>query len=142
MKCSGLHCPGCGHHSGNTGIGAGAVIALIVLAVIVANRRAIGHAASVTVHVLEVAAEVATGLAIAIGVTASVLVIRHRAARRAAASTVRVRAEIPASVRVLGPLERTPAELPPPEPSGRLRWPHVTPDGDERGDMARTGQDR
>jgi hypothetical protein len=129
MKCSGLHCPGCGHHGGNAGIGAGAVIVLIVVAVIAANRRAIGHAASVAVHVLEVAAEVAAGLAVAIGVTAFVLVIRHRAARRATAGAGRERAQIPASVRVLGTPRRAPAELPAPEPSGRLRWPYVTRDG-------------
>jgi len=102
MKCSGLHCPGCGHHGGNAGIGAGAVIVLIVLAVIADDRRAIGHAASVALHVLEVAAEVAAGLAVAIGVTASVLVIRHRAARRATMRAVREGGGIPASVRVLG----------------------------------------
>jgi len=129
MKCSGLHCPGCGHHGGNAGIGAGAVIVLIVLAVIAANRCAIGHAASVALHVLAVAAEVAAGLAVAIGVTASVLVIRHRAVRRATASAVRERAEIPASVRVPGLPRRAPAELPAPEPSGRLRWPYITRDG-------------
>ena len=105
------------------------MIVLIVLAVIAANRRAIGHAAGVAVHILEVAAGVATGLAVAIGVIASVLVIRHRATRRATASPVGERAEIPASVRVLGTPRRAPAELPPPEPSGRLRWPYVTRDG-------------
>ncbi len=121
MKCSGLHCQGCGHRGGNAGVGAGAVLALIVLATTAANRRAIGHAASAAVHVLEVAA--------AIAVTATVLVIRRRAARRAAASAAAERAEIPASVRVLAPPRRTPAELPAPAPSGRLRWPYVTPDG-------------
>ena len=125
MKCSGLHCPDCGHRGGNAGIGAGAVIVLIVMAVIAANRRAIGYAASVAMHILAVAAEVAAGLAVAIGVTASVLVIR----RRAVASAARERAEIPASVGVLGPPRPAPAELPAPEPPGRLRWPYVTRDG-------------
>ena len=130
MKCSGLHCPGCGYHGGNAATGAGAVIVLIVLAVVAANRRAIGHAASVAVHILAVAAVVAAGLAVATGVTASVLVLRRRAARwRAAANTVRERAEIPASVRALGPPGRAPAALPAPPPSGRLCWPYVMRDG-------------
>jgi hypothetical protein len=130
VKCSGLHCQGCGHRSGNAGIGAAAVIALIVLAAIAANRRAIGHAASAAVHVLEIAAEIAAGLAVAVAVTAAVLAIRRRAARRAATALAATdRAQIPASVHVLGPPRRIPAELPAPEPSGRLRWPYVTPDG-------------
>ena len=87
MKCSGLHCPGCGHRGGNAGNGVGAVTVLIVVALIVANRRAIGHAASVTLHELEIAAEVAAGLAVTTGVTASVLVIRRWAARRRATAT-------------------------------------------------------
>jgi hypothetical protein len=118
MKCSGLHCPGCGHRGGNAGAGASAVIVLIVLAVVAANRRAIGHAASVAVHVLVIAAEVGTGLAAAAGATAAVLVIRRRAACLSAVSAAREPAEIPAPVRVLGPPRRTPAELPAPEPSG------------------------
>jgi MYXO-CTERM domain-containing protein len=130
MKCSGLHCQGCGHRGGNAGIGAGGVLALIVLAAIVAKRRAIGHAASVAVHVLEVAAEIAAGLAAAVAVTAAVLVIRRRAARRAAATIAAPEyAQIPASVRVLAPSRKVPAELPAPEPSGHLRWPYVTRDG-------------
>jgi len=133
MKCSGLHCPGCGHRGGNTGIGAGAVTVLIVVAVIVANRCAIGHAASVTLHVLEIAAEVAAGLAVTTGITASVLVIRRWAARRRATATAATaapqRAEIPASVRVLSTPRRTPAELPAPEPSRRFPWPYATRDG-------------
>jgi MYXO-CTERM domain-containing protein len=118
MKCSGLHCPGCGHHGGKPGAGAGAVLALVVLAVIAAHRRTIGHAASVAVHVLEVAAEVAAGLAVAAGITAAVLIIRRRAVRRSAMGAARERAEIPPSVRVLGLPRRAPAELPAAGPAG------------------------
>ncbi len=125
MKCSGLHCPGCGHHGANAGIGAGAAIAVIVLAVIVANRRAIGHAASVALHILEIAAEVAAGLAVATAATAAVLAIRRRVAQRATASAIAERAEIPASVRVLAPRGRAHAQLPASQPSGHSRWPYV-----------------
>jgi len=118
MKCSGLHCPGCGHRGGKPGAGAGAVLALVILAVIAAHRRMIGHAASVAVHILEVAAEVAAGLAVAAGIAAAVLVIRRRAARRSAVSAARERAEIPPSVRVLGLPRRALAQLPAPGPSG------------------------
>jgi MYXO-CTERM domain-containing protein len=118
MKCSGLHCPGCGHHGGKRGAGAGAVLALVVLAVIAAHRRTIGHAASQAMRVLEVAAEVTAGLAVAAGITAAVLVTRRRAARRSAVSAARGRAEIPPSVRILGLPRRALAELPAPGPSG------------------------
>ncbi len=123
MKCGGLHCPGCGHHGGNSGIGAAALIALILLAVTAANRRAIGHAAGAALHVLEVAAAIAAGLAAVIAVTAAVVAIRRRAPRRATANTVSARpgrAEIPVAVRVLAPATRAPAALPAPatfEPS-------------------------
>src|SRR5262245_19958125 len=118
MKCSGLHCPGCGHHGGKPGAGAGAVLALVILAVIAAHRRTIGHAASVAVDILEVAAEITAGLAVAAGITAAVLVTRRRAARRSAVNAARERAEIPPSVRVLGLPRRALAELPAPGPSG------------------------
>ena len=129
MKCSGLHCQGCGHRGGNTRIGAGAVIALIVLVATGAKRRAIGHAASVAVHVLEVGAEIAAGLAAAVAVTAAMLALRRRAACRIAASAAPERAQIPASARVLGPPRQAPAALPGPESSGHLRWPYVPRDG-------------
>ena len=130
MKCSGLHCPGCGHHGGNAGIGAAGLIALIFLAAIAANRRAIGHAADVAARVVEVAAAIAAGLAVTIAVTAFVFAIGRRHARRAAANAVTQvgqRAAIPASVRALAPPGRTFAGLPAPVPSGRLRLRPVTP---------------
>ena len=115
MKCSGLHCPRCRHSDGG-GAGTGAVIALIVLAVIAASRRAIGHAVGVALHILEVAAAAAAALAVAAGVIAAVLVIRRAAARRATVRAARERTETPASVTVLGPGRPAAAELPAPPP--------------------------
>src|SRR6266516_3612843 len=88
MKCSGLHCPGCGHRGGDSAIGAAALTALILLTVTAANRPAIGHAAGAALHVLEAAAAIGAGLAAAIAVTAAVVAIRRRAPRRATANAV------------------------------------------------------
>ena len=69
MSCKGLHCEGCGK---GAGIG-GAVIALIVLAVIVGNGRAINHAIGHAVHelimglfILAIIAIIATAVPISI----------------------------------------------------------------------------
>jgi hypothetical protein len=111
MKCSGLHCQGCGRRGGNAGAGAGAVIALIVLAAIAANRRAIGHAASTALHVA-IVTTITLAIA-AIPVLAAIVATRRcRARGRAAAArpAAHQSREIPlARVQALPPATPRPA---------------------------------
>jgi hypothetical protein len=81
--CKGLHCDGCRH---GAGAGIGALVLLIGVLVLAANRRAIGHACSdalrIAVDVLEIGAVTATAAAVTAG---SVWLIRRQHARRLAA---------------------------------------------------------
>ncbi len=104
MKCSGLHCSGCASHAPRAGV----IAALVVLALVIAKARAIGRTAAEVAHVLVIAAVAATGLAVAAGTTAAVVILHRRAARQEALAlpVPLTRAEIPASVQVIGPGRR------------------------------------
>ena len=75
MNCNGLHCPGCG---GGKGPATGAVIALVVLAVIAANAKAIGRTLAEVGHVLVLVAIAGASVTVAAGAVILGLVIRQR----------------------------------------------------------------
>jgi hypothetical protein len=90
-SCPGLHCSGCG----KGGITAGGVLAIVGAVTVLANRRAIGHAASDVGHVILIIIEVTSTLAV-IGLAALVayaatrtgkLLTNRRAANLAASQT-------------------------------------------------------
>jgi hypothetical protein len=75
MNCRGLHCEGCGSGGGPA---LGGVITLIVLAVLAANAKAIGHAAGEAVRVLVLVTIAGGSIALAAGAVIIALAIRSR----------------------------------------------------------------
>jgi hypothetical protein len=74
VSCKGLHCPGCGNGGG--GILA-AIVAVVIIGALIA--RPVEHAADVALHVLEIAAYCAAGLAAAAALGAGAwLAVRWR----------------------------------------------------------------
>lgn len=76
-NCSGLHCPGCG----GGGPAIGGVAGLVVLVLIAASARTIGHAVADIARVLVLIAAAGAGIAMAAGAVTAVLVIRSRLRR-------------------------------------------------------------
>jgi hypothetical protein len=90
MRCSGIHCAGCGDHStggsgSRGGISAGAVLALILIVVYAVNRHAIDHGADVAINALVIIVITAAGLGAAgLATVAAVAGLRARSRRLAA----------------------------------------------------------
>jgi hypothetical protein len=89
-SCKGLHCPGCGD-GGGWGL---AVVALVVLAVISANARAIGRGVSELVT----AAVIVLGAAVGLVAIAAAAVVVVRVRRRTLARRRAVRYEVTAQL--------------------------------------------
>lgn len=106
MNCNGIHCPGCGHGP-RSGLSIGAVVVLVVLAVIVAKARAIEHGAAEVGRVLVLAAITALSVAVAAGAVAVAVRVRRRTVRPAA-----TRAQLPVVIRELGPRTLAAIEAP------------------------------
>jgi hypothetical protein len=123
MKCDGLHCPGCKSRSGPP---AAIIAGLVILALIAAKARAIGHAASTALHIAIVAV-IALAFAAIPAIVAIVAIRRHRARRRAVAALAAVQTcrEIPqAHIRALPQ-----ATAPPAHPAGCDCLPCLTRPG-------------
>lgn len=81
MKCSGLHCPGCGN--GGKGV---AVLMVVVVIVAARSGRAVGAVVSDVIEVLWIAALTTAGLLVTVLVGAGLIMLcRRRIARRRAA---------------------------------------------------------
>jgi hypothetical protein len=92
-KCPGLHCDGCGKGGGIT---AGAVVTIIAFIIVIANGRAIGHAASDVGHVIVTGLMImaaCTGLAAI--TTGAVLAVRLRVRARARTAALAPPATVP-----------------------------------------------
>lgn len=117
-NCSGLHCPGCGSGGGPV-IGAGAIVGLVVLAVVMANAHAIERTALEILQVAEITAASVAALA-AVAASVAITVKIRRARSRRALARVNVPREIPPlTARVLPP---SPARI---LPVGQTRQPGI-----------------
>jgi hypothetical protein len=92
-NCSGLHCPGCG--DSGSGVAAGLVAGLVVLALADHYAGAIGRAVSDLVTVVAITAASVAGIVLAGGIMAAVVTARKRALRRAPRTPIpRVTAQV------------------------------------------------
>jgi len=128
-KCPGLHCDGCG----KGGLTAGAVFVIIGAGVALANRQAIGQAATDTVHVIETMLLIGACL-IASAVIGSVgyLAVRWRLRSRARTAALAPPATVPVRLVSVGPPAVSEPQKAAIEPARRSAASYVSPVSDSR----------